>query len=250
MAARTPESAIRGKEGEGPKGTFLLFRIGPISGASRPNGISRGPYFRGNTRSRSRPRAAKSDLFDGALLTPFPFPRGCLSSDERRDTLTIHETPRVRRDDGPQLPDRVAEPRPAPVGPPAGDPRGVRPAGRVRPVRLAAGPGRVPGRRPGRRCCAARRRGRAAPPGPDRGGGQFGLLPGAGRADPAPRGGRRRPHRDGCGPRDALLLLTWNCVHIANASLRPRIEAACRAAGCEPPLICTPQELPPPEDQP
>ena len=40
-------------------------------------------------------------------------------------------------------------------------------------------------------------------------------------------------------------LLTWNCTHIANATLRPRIEAACRAAGCEPPLICTPQELPP-----
>ncbi len=45
-------------------------------------------------------------------------------------------------------------------------------------------------------------------------------------------------------------LLTWNCAHIANATLRPRIEAVCRAAGCEPPLICTPQELPPPEDQP
>jgi predicted nucleic acid-binding protein len=45
-------------------------------------------------------------------------------------------------------------------------------------------------------------------------------------------------------------LLTWNCTHIANAALRTRIEAACRAAGCEPPLICTPQELPPPEDEP
>jgi predicted nucleic acid-binding protein len=45
-------------------------------------------------------------------------------------------------------------------------------------------------------------------------------------------------------------LLTWNCTHIANATLRPRIEAACRAAGCEPPLICTPQELPPPENEP
>lgn len=44
-------------------------------------------------------------------------------------------------------------------------------------------------------------------------------------------------------------LLTWNCTHIANAILRPRIEAACRATGCEPPLICTPQELPPPEDE-
>jgi hypothetical protein len=39
-------------------------------------------------------------------------------------------------------------------------------------------------------------------------------------------------------------LLTWNCTHLANASLRGKIEAACRAAGCEPPLICTPPELP------
>lgn len=38
-------------------------------------------------------------------------------------------------------------------------------------------------------------------------------------------------------------LLTWNCKHIANASLRPRIEAVCRNAGYEPPTICTPQEL-------
>jgi predicted nucleic acid-binding protein len=44
-------------------------------------------------------------------------------------------------------------------------------------------------------------------------------------------------------------LLTWNCTHIANVTLRPRIEQVCRAAGCEPPLICTPQELPP-EDEP
>jgi hypothetical protein len=39
-------------------------------------------------------------------------------------------------------------------------------------------------------------------------------------------------------------LLTWNCTHLANAALRPQIEAVCRAAGFEPPLICTPQELP------
>ncbi len=38
-------------------------------------------------------------------------------------------------------------------------------------------------------------------------------------------------------------LLTWNCTHIANVVLRPRIEAVCRAAGFEPPLICTPQQL-------
>lgn len=45
-------------------------------------------------------------------------------------------------------------------------------------------------------------------------------------------------------------LLTWNCTHIANAVLRPRIEAVCRAARCEPPVICTPQELTPPEGEP
>ena len=38
-------------------------------------------------------------------------------------------------------------------------------------------------------------------------------------------------------------LLTWNCKHIANAVIRPRIEGICRAAGYEPPVICTPEEL-------
>src|SRR3954454_2490231 len=38
-------------------------------------------------------------------------------------------------------------------------------------------------------------------------------------------------------------LLTWNCTHIANGVFRPQIEAVCRAAGYEPPLICTPEEL-------
>jgi hypothetical protein len=38
-------------------------------------------------------------------------------------------------------------------------------------------------------------------------------------------------------------LLTWNCSHIANPVLRPQIEAVCREAGYEPPLICTPKEL-------
>lgn len=32
-------------------------------------------------------------------------------------------------------------------------------------------------------------------------------------------------------------LVTWNCTHIANASLRPRIEAVCRRSGYEPPVI-------------
>lgn len=38
-------------------------------------------------------------------------------------------------------------------------------------------------------------------------------------------------------------LLTWNCTHIANAILRPKLEALCREFGYEPPTICTPQEL-------
>ena len=38
-------------------------------------------------------------------------------------------------------------------------------------------------------------------------------------------------------------LLTWNCTHIANAVMRPRVEAVCRGHGYEPPIICTPQEL-------
>ncbi len=38
-------------------------------------------------------------------------------------------------------------------------------------------------------------------------------------------------------------LLTWNCRHIANATRRHRIEEICRAAGYEPPIICTPLEL-------
>jgi len=38
-------------------------------------------------------------------------------------------------------------------------------------------------------------------------------------------------------------LLSWNCKHIANAMLRSKIESICRAAGFEPPVICTPIEL-------
>ena len=38
-------------------------------------------------------------------------------------------------------------------------------------------------------------------------------------------------------------LLTWNCSHIANAVLRPRIEMICREQGFSPPVLCTPEEL-------
>jgi len=45
-------------------------------------------------------------------------------------------------------------------------------------------------------------------------------------------------------------LATWNCTHIANATLRPRIEELCRRSGYEPPVICTPKELLGGEDEP
>lgn len=38
-------------------------------------------------------------------------------------------------------------------------------------------------------------------------------------------------------------LLSWNCAHIANATIRRAIEKQCRMSGYEPPVICTPQEL-------
>ena len=38
-------------------------------------------------------------------------------------------------------------------------------------------------------------------------------------------------------------LVTWNCRHIANAAIRGKIEQACRGAGLQTPIICTPEEL-------
>ena len=38
-------------------------------------------------------------------------------------------------------------------------------------------------------------------------------------------------------------LLTWNCRHLANATMRPLIEAVCTAKGLKAPIICTPEEL-------
>jgi hypothetical protein len=38
-------------------------------------------------------------------------------------------------------------------------------------------------------------------------------------------------------------LLTWNCRHLANAVMRPMIEAVCKAKGFKAPIICTPEEL-------
>lgn len=37
-------------------------------------------------------------------------------------------------------------------------------------------------------------------------------------------------------------LLTWNCAHIANPTMRG-VEAICRTTGFEAPVICTPVEF-------
>ncbi|MCI0335047.1 MAG: type II toxin-antitoxin system VapC family toxin [Planctomycetes bacterium] len=38
-------------------------------------------------------------------------------------------------------------------------------------------------------------------------------------------------------------LLTWNCRHLANASMRTKIASVCVASGFAAPIICTPEEL-------
>jgi hypothetical protein len=38
-------------------------------------------------------------------------------------------------------------------------------------------------------------------------------------------------------------LIMWNCTHIANATIRVKIEQTCRGAGLSAPIICTPEEL-------
>ena len=38
-------------------------------------------------------------------------------------------------------------------------------------------------------------------------------------------------------------LMTWNCTHIANPRLRPRLEQACRLRGLDLPILCTPEQL-------
>jgi predicted nucleic acid-binding protein len=38
-------------------------------------------------------------------------------------------------------------------------------------------------------------------------------------------------------------LLTWNCAHIANAEILPKVYDVCRGLGYEPPFVCTPLEL-------
>jgi hypothetical protein len=38
-------------------------------------------------------------------------------------------------------------------------------------------------------------------------------------------------------------LVTWNCVHIANAMIIRRLASICQEYGCECPVICTPEEF-------
>jgi hypothetical protein len=38
-------------------------------------------------------------------------------------------------------------------------------------------------------------------------------------------------------------LLTWNCRHMANATMRAQIEAVCAGQGFKAPIICTPEEM-------
>ena len=42
-------------------------------------------------------------------------------------------------------------------------------------------------------------------------------------------------------------LLTWNCRHLANAVMRNQIARVCTASGFAAPIICTPEELSPPQ---
>src|SRR4029077_6238413 len=38
-------------------------------------------------------------------------------------------------------------------------------------------------------------------------------------------------------------LITWNCVHIANATNARALALICRERGCDCPVLCTPEEL-------
>lgn len=38
-------------------------------------------------------------------------------------------------------------------------------------------------------------------------------------------------------------LLTWNCRHMANATMRNQIESVCAGKGFKAPIICTPEEM-------
>ena len=38
-------------------------------------------------------------------------------------------------------------------------------------------------------------------------------------------------------------LVTWNCRHMANATMRAQIETVCAGRGFKAPIICTPEEM-------
>jgi hypothetical protein len=38
-------------------------------------------------------------------------------------------------------------------------------------------------------------------------------------------------------------LMTWNCRHMANATMRPQIEAVSASKGFKAPIICTPEQM-------
>jgi PIN domain-containing protein len=58
-----------------------------------------------------------------------------------------------------------------------------------------------------------------------------------------PRAGADAAHIAVAAYHGMSFLLTWNCSHIANAFLRPRIEKICREQGYSAPVLCTPEEL-------
>jgi PIN domain len=58
-----------------------------------------------------------------------------------------------------------------------------------------------------------------------------------------PRAGADAAHIATAAYHGMNFLLTWNCSHIANAVLRPRIEKICKEQGYAAPVLCTPEEL-------
>jgi hypothetical protein len=58
-----------------------------------------------------------------------------------------------------------------------------------------------------------------------------------------PRAGADAAHIAVAAYHGMNFLLTWNCSHIANAVLRPKIEKVCKEQGYSAPVLCTPEEL-------
>lgn len=58
-----------------------------------------------------------------------------------------------------------------------------------------------------------------------------------------PRAGADALHIALAAFHEVNFLLTWNCSHIANAVLRPKIERICEEQGYSAPVLCTPEEL-------